>query len=60
LQASHSSTRSESESDNATGVDGKIFEGIKEAIAADRPAFLAAFLADFYNFDVLGGNRQCK
>jgi non-heme chloroperoxidase len=41
-------------------VDGKIFEGIKEAIAADRPAFLAAYLADFYNFDVLGGNRQCK
>jgi non-heme chloroperoxidase len=43
--------------DNATGVDGEVFEGIKKALAADRPAFLAKFLADFYNFDVLGGKR---
>lgn len=43
--------------DNPTGVDGGIFEGIKKAIAADRPAFLSKFLADFYNVDVLGGKQ---
>ena len=43
--------------DNPEGVDGSVFEGIKKAIAADRPAFLSAFLADFYNVDVLGGKR---
>ena len=43
--------------DNPTGVDGGVFEGIKKAIAADRPAFLAKFLADFYNVDVLGGKQ---
>ena len=41
--------------DNPSGVDGSAFEGIKRAIAADRPAFLSGFLRDFYNFDVLGG-----
>ena len=41
--------------DNPAGVDGGIFEGIKKAIAADRPGFLSAFLANFYNVDVLGG-----
>jgi pimeloyl-ACP methyl ester carboxylesterase len=41
--------------DNPEGVDGAIFEGIKKAIAADRPAFLLKFLSDFYNVDVLGG-----
>jgi non-heme chloroperoxidase len=44
-------------SDNPTGVDGSVFEGIKKAIAADRPAFLTKFLADFYNVDVLGGKQ---
>jgi non-heme chloroperoxidase len=43
--------------DNPEGVDGSVFEGIKKAIAADRPAFLSAFLANFYNVDVLGGKR---
>jgi non-heme chloroperoxidase len=43
--------------DNPAGVDGSVFEGIKQAIAADRPAFLSKFLADFYNVDVLGGRR---
>ena len=43
--------------DNAEGVDGGVFEGIKKAIAADRPAFLSKFLADFYNVDALGGTR---
>jgi non-heme chloroperoxidase len=44
-------------SDNPEGVDGSVFEGIKKAIAADRPAFLSAFLTDFYNVDVLRGKR---
>ncbi len=43
--------------DNPEGVDGSVFEGIKKAIAADRPAFLTAFFKDFYNVDVLGGTR---
>lgn len=41
--------------DNPEGVDGSVFEGIKKALAADRPAFLSGFLADFYNVDLLGG-----
>ena len=40
--------------DNPEGVDGSVFEGIKKAIAADRPAFLSAFLKDFYNVNVPG------
>jgi len=40
--------------DNPEGVDQSVFDGIKKAIAADRPAFLAKFLSDFYNIDVLG------
>ena len=43
--------------ENPAGVDGKIFDGIQQAIAADRPAFLSKFLADFYNVDVLGGKQ---
>jgi len=41
--------------DNPGGVDGGIFEGIKKGLVADRPAFLAGFLSNFYNVDVLGG-----
>jgi non-heme chloroperoxidase len=43
--------------DNPEGVDGSIFEGIKQAIVADRPALLSQFLANFYNLDVLQGKR---
>jgi non-heme chloroperoxidase len=43
--------------DNPEGVDGSVFEGIKKAIAADRPAFLTKFLADFYNVDAWRGKR---
>jgi non-heme chloroperoxidase len=43
--------------DNPTGVDGSVFEGIKKAIAADRPAFLSTFFANFFNVDVLGGKQ---
>jgi non-heme chloroperoxidase len=40
---------------NPAGVEKSVFDGIKKAIAADRPAFLTKFLWDFYNMDVLGG-----
>jgi pimeloyl-ACP methyl ester carboxylesterase len=43
--------------ENPDGVDGIVFEEIQGAIRADRPAFIAAFLAGFYNVDVLGGDR---
>ena len=41
--------------DNPEGVDKSVFEGIKAAIRADRPAFLMEFLKNFYNYDVTGG-----
>lgn len=41
--------------DNPEGVDGGLFDGIKFAIAQDRFAFLAKFLSDFYNVDLLKG-----
>ena len=43
--------------DNPEGVDGSVFEGIRAAVVADRPAYFKAFLDDFYNVDVLGGER---
>jgi len=43
--------------DNPEGVDGSVFDGIMKAIVADRPSYLSAFLAEFYNVDVLGGTR---
>jgi non-heme chloroperoxidase len=43
--------------DNPDGVDGSIFEEIKKAVIADRPAFLTKFLSDFYNVDILGGKQ---
>ena len=44
-------------SDNPEGVEGSVFDGIIESIAADRPAFLSGFLLNFYNVDVFGGDR---
>jgi non-heme chloroperoxidase len=41
--------------DNPDGVDRSVFEGIKAAIRADRPALLMGFLHNFYNYDVTGG-----
>ena len=41
--------------DNPDGLDAKVFDGIKAAIRADRPAFLMEFLKNFYNYDVTGG-----
>jgi non-heme chloroperoxidase len=43
--------------DNPDGVDGSVFEGIQEAIAADRYAFFAEFFKNFYNTDVYLGKR---
>ena len=42
-------------SGNSKGVDRKVFDDIKAAIRADRPAFLMEFLKNFYNYDVTGG-----
>jgi pimeloyl-ACP methyl ester carboxylesterase len=44
-------------SDNPSGIEGSVFEGIKHAIVADRPAFLSTFFANFYNVDLLKGTR---
>ena len=44
-------------SENPEGVDGSVFDGIMESIIADRPAFLSGFFSEFYNVDVLGGDR---
>ncbi|MRH92142.1 alpha/beta fold hydrolase [Nocardia sp. SYP-A9097] len=43
--------------DNPEGVDQAVFDGIKAAILADRPAYFKDFLDNFYNVDVLGGTR---
>jgi non-heme chloroperoxidase len=38
--------------DNPGGVDKSVFDGIQQAIHADRPAFLTAFFSNFYNLDI--------
>jgi non-heme chloroperoxidase len=43
--------------DNPDGLDPSFFETVKNGITADRLAFLAQFFKDFYNVDVLGGQR---
>jgi len=43
--------------DNQVGVDLGVFDGIRAALEGDRPAFLSAFLQNFYNADVLRGTR---
>jgi pimeloyl-ACP methyl ester carboxylesterase len=40
---------------NPEGVDGSVFEGIKKAVAGDRPAFFSQFCDMFYNTDILKG-----
>ncbi|MDX6393383.1 MAG: non-heme chloroperoxidase [Streptosporangiaceae bacterium] len=40
-------------SGNPEGVDQSVFEGIKAAVVADRPAYFKDFLDNFYNVDVL-------
>ena len=44
-------------SDNPAGVEGSTFDQIKQAIVADRPAFLTKFFSDFYNLDTWKGKR---
>ncbi len=39
--------------DNPDGVDMSVFDGIKEAVVADRPAYMKDFLDNFYNVDKL-------
>ncbi|MFJ9860483.1 alpha/beta fold hydrolase [Streptomyces albogriseolus] len=43
--------------DNPTGVDGAVFEGIEEAVIADRYAYFTGFYQDFYNLDENLGTR---
>jgi non-heme chloroperoxidase len=43
--------------DNPKGVPGSVFDGIKQAIVADRYAYFDGFFADFYNTDVLAPER---
>ena len=43
--------------DNPAGLDGNIFEGIRQAISADRLSFLTSFLSNFYNLHVFGGKK---
>jgi non-heme chloroperoxidase len=43
--------------DNPEGVDGSVFDGIKSAVLADRPAYFKDFLDNFYNVDQYMGTR---
>jgi non-heme chloroperoxidase len=43
--------------DNPKGVPGEVFEGFKQAIRADRPAYQKSFLDSFNNVDVFHGTR---
>lgn len=43
--------------DNAEGVDGGVFDGIKKSVAEDRYAFFREFFKNFYNTDRLLGAR---
>ncbi|MDN3028552.1 alpha/beta hydrolase [Streptomyces sp. S.PB5] len=43
--------------DNPEGVDASVFEGIKEAVLKDRPAYFKDFLDNFYNVDTYAGTR---
>jgi non-heme chloroperoxidase len=43
--------------DNPDGVDGSVFEGIKDAVVKDRYAYFKDFLDNFYNVDKLNPER---
>jgi non-heme chloroperoxidase len=43
--------------DNPGGIEGAVFETIRRRLAVDRSGYLSSFFADFYNVDVLGGDR---
>lgn len=40
--------------ENTAGLDGSIFEGIRQGIERDRLSFLTSFLGNFYNVHALG------
>ncbi len=42
---------------NPEGVEGATFDGIKQALRTDRPAFLTQFFNNFYNVDVYKGKK---
>lgn len=43
--------------DNPDGVDGQVFQGIKDAIVADRYAYFGDFFDNFYNTDTFSPER---
>jgi non-heme chloroperoxidase len=43
--------------DNPEGVDKSVFDGIKAAVLADRPAYFKEFFDNFYNVDQYAGTR---
>ena len=43
--------------DNPGGIEGAVFDTIRRRLAVDRSGYLSRFFADFYNVDVLGGDR---
>ncbi|MEV0040833.1 alpha/beta fold hydrolase [Streptomyces sp. NPDC056909] len=43
--------------DNPEGLDRSVFEDIKSAIAADRPAYMKVFVNNLYNVDQYRGSR---
>jgi non-heme chloroperoxidase len=43
--------------DNPDGVEQSVFDDIKAAVIADRPAYFKNFLDNSYNIDVLAGTR---
>jgi non-heme chloroperoxidase len=43
--------------DNPDGVEKSVFDDIKAAVIADRPAYFKNFLDNFYNVDVFAGTR---
>jgi non-heme chloroperoxidase len=43
--------------DNPEGVEESVFDGIKAAVVADRPAYFKDFLDNFYNVDENAGTR---
>ncbi|MBG6106314.1 non-heme chloroperoxidase [Micromonospora vinacea] len=44
-------------SDNPEGVDGSVFDGFKQAVLADRFAYLTAFCTSFFNYDKTKGKQ---
>ncbi|MBJ6799008.1 alpha/beta fold hydrolase [Geomonas propionica] len=43
--------------DNPAGLDGDVFQGIRQGIRSDRLSFLTSFLGNFYNVHAFGGKK---